>query len=41
MKNFKDQGLSRRSFLTGAAAAGAFAAIGLSGCAPKASAEDS
>ena len=29
-------GISRRGFLTGATAAGAFAALGLAGCAPKA-----
>lgn len=34
MTNTK-RGMSRRSFLTGAAAAGAFAAFGLTGCAPK------
>lgn len=35
MKNIAQQGLSRRSFLTGAAATGALAAFGLAGCAPQ------
>lgn len=35
----KNAGISRRSFLTGAAAAGAIASLGLAGCAPKASSE--
>ena len=41
MKNIAEQGLSRRSFLTGAAATGALAAFGLAGCAPQAKAETS
>lgn len=38
MKNI-ESGISRRSFLTGAAAAGAFATLGLAGCAPKGASE--
>lgn len=37
--NHQTAGMSRRSFLTGAAATGALATLGLAGCAPKASAE--
>lgn len=37
--NHQTTGMSRRSFLTGAAATGALATLGLAGCAPKATAE--
>lgn len=40
MKSTENHSLSRRGFLTGAAATGALAAFSLAGCAPKASAEN-